>query len=149
MTGTTRLTTNSGNLTASVIDGEVVLVNLSNGVYYSLLGVGYDAWLLLGHGLTITETGALLAARYGADAAAVEQDVRDLAEAILAEGVMTVDSLGGAPSALPELPPVSAAYRPPVLEIYRDMQELLALDPPMPGLRDIPWNAGKADSKSA
>ncbi len=30
-------------------------------------------------------------------------------------------------------------YTAPALEIFRDMQDLLALDPPMPGLSDIPW----------
>ncbi len=30
-------------------------------------------------------------------------------------------------------------YTAPTLEIFRDMQDLLALDPPMAGLSDIPW----------
>jgi hypothetical protein len=30
-------------------------------------------------------------------------------------------------------------YDTPQLRAYRDMAELFAIDPPMPGLRDIPW----------
>jgi hypothetical protein len=32
-------------------------------------------------------------------------------------------------------------YEAPVLNIYRDMGDLLALDPPTPGLYDIAWKA--------
>jgi hypothetical protein len=32
-----------------------------------------------------------------------------------------------------------APYVPPALHIYRDMGQLLALDPPTPGLMDIDW----------
>lgn len=50
--------------------------------------------------------------------------------------------VSGIPSGEPEavdLDVAGAAYSPPVLEVYTDMSDLLALDPPMPGLADIPW----------
>jgi hypothetical protein len=40
-----------------------------------------------------------------------------------------------------------SAYEPPKLNAYRDMGDLLALDPPMPGLEDIPWEG--AEDKAA
>ena len=35
-------------------------------------------------------------------------------------------------------------YTVPVLNSYKDMSELLALDPPMPGLEQVPWKDSDA-----
>jgi len=51
--------------------------------------------------------------------------------------VATEQEPGSAAASQPAPQGAKAAYAPPALNIYRDMQDLLALDPPMPGLRDI------------
>jgi hypothetical protein len=38
-------------------------------------------------------------------------------------------------------------YELPKLNIYRDMGDLLALDPPVPGLGDTPWKDPEESSK--
>ena len=40
-----------------------------------------------------------------------------------------------------------APYEIPKLNIYRDMGDLLALDPPVPGLGDTPWKDPDESSK--
>ena len=40
-----------------------------------------------------------------------------------------------------------ASYDIPKLNIYRDMGDLLALDPPVPGLGDTPWKEPEESSK--
>jgi hypothetical protein len=41
-----------------------------------------------------------------------------------------------------EIPsPTALPYTTPELKTYRDMGDLLALDPPLPGMREIPWHA--------
>jgi hypothetical protein len=44
----------------------------------------------------------------------------------------------------PELRP----YEPPVLERYADMEDLLALDPPMPGIANLPWQGADESGSS-
>ena len=51
-----------------------------------------------------------------------------------------------APPQAVDLDQTSGAYTPPVLEVYTDMSDLLALDPPMPGLADIPWRGPDTES---
>ena len=40
------------------------------------------------------------------------------------------------------------AYESPQLKIYRDLGDLLALDPPIPGLEDTPWREPTVDLSS-
>ena len=39
-------------------------------------------------------------------------------------------------------------YEAPTLNIYRDMGDLLALDPPMPGLADMAWKDPEEETQS-
>jgi hypothetical protein len=39
-------------------------------------------------------------------------------------------------------------YEAPVLNSYRDMGDLLALDPPMPGMAETPWQTSEAEETS-
>jgi hypothetical protein len=127
------------SIAATIIDGEAVIVNLSTGVYYSLTGSGPDAWTWLEQGHSIGEVAQALASRWSVPAEQAAGDVQRLAEQLLQEELVSIAN-GLAPAA--SLEPGTASqsgYQAPVLEAYRDMEDLLALDPPMPGLRDVPW----------
>ena len=67
--------------------------------------------------------------------------MRRLAGELLDEGLI-VPLDGQAPGPPPTLPRRAEArlpYTPPTLDIYRDVSDLLAIDPPMPTLPDGPW----------
>src|SRR5271170_6672496 len=83
------------NITSSVIDGEAVLVNLSTGAYYSLLGAACDAWVLFEQSATLGETAATLAARYAVPANQVQEDIERFADALVAEGIATLSDQPG------------------------------------------------------
>jgi hypothetical protein len=138
-----KLIPNEENITSSVIDGEAVLVNLSTGAYYSLLGAACDAWVLFEQATTVGETAATLTARYGVALKQVEEDLGRFAEVLVAEGIASASEQPEKMANAAELPPPTMEYKAPELEVYRDMEELLALDPPMPGLRDVPWVSGE------
>lgn len=138
-----KLIPNEENITSSVIDGEAVLVNLSTGAYYSLLGAACDAWILFEQAKTLGEAAATLAARYEVALKEVEEDLGRFAEVLVAEGIASPNEQPETVANAAELPPATMAYKAPELEAYRDMEELLALDPPMPGLRDVPWVPGE------
>lgn len=120
---------------AKVIDGEAILINLETGVYYSLEAAGAEIWALIERGLRLREVCRLTAARWGVAPAVVEADVDALAQALVTERLVEpappVDAVDPLPDAVgaPALP-----YRSPVLRAYRDMADLLALDPPAPSI---------------
>lgn len=137
----TVLRPNVAEVAGEVIEGEAILINLATGIYHSLGGAGGAAWSLIEQECTLRELVAALVARYDVDAAQAETDLRDLVAALVAERLVVAGDARSAPRvaeparpATPRLP-----YEAPRLDTYRDMGDLLALDPPAPGLQDIPW----------
>jgi hypothetical protein len=111
------------------IDGEVIMIHLLIGTYYSLDGAGADIWAHLASGRGRAETLARLERRYDADPTLLAETVDDLVQR-LAEEELLEPAADGAPA-----PPISepAAERLPFtgprLEKYTDMQDFLLVDP--------------------
>jgi hypothetical protein len=143
-----RLRINDEECAARVIDGEAVIINLLNGTYYSLDKVGAVIWESLAEGRTVAETVDAVTARYKVEAARARGDVERLAPQLRDERLLVPadgDRSGaadGAPDAEArgEAPTERLPYEEPALTTYRDMADLLALDPPMPRLEDIVWS---------
>ena len=135
-----RLRRKDEEVIAKIMDGEAVIINLSNGLYYSIDRAGGSMWEMIEAGHRLDEVAATIAARYDVSAARAETDVLGLANDLLREGLVALDGHEGPPPAAVE--PVEQhklPYESPQLTAYRDMEDLLALDPPTPGLQDIPW----------
>lgn len=131
LTSSSRLWANDKHVTASIIDGEAIIINLASGLYYSLDQTGALAWQLLSRGHSVGESAAGLAQAYGANAVEVEADLLRLAAELLEQGLVL-----GADAAAPQHVELGihpgAAYTVPVLNAYDDMGDVLALDPPLP-----------------
>ena len=133
-----RFALNAEQVSAQVIDDEAVIINLSSGVYYSLSGSGALAWSLLERGRSVEETAAALAQHYGIGIDQAAGDVAGLLQQLQDEQILVTRA-----DALPtdeghdSFP--AGDYQAPALERYADMADLLALDPPMPGIENIPW----------
>ena len=139
LTPDTRLSVRTSDVAAKVIDGEAIIINLANGLYYSLAGVGAEIWTLIEDERSLGEMAAILCTRYAVRDVDVAVDLERLAKDLLDENLVAIAPADGQPPATPAAPPVGArAYEAPALQIYRDMAELLALDPPMPGLQVRP-----------
>jgi coenzyme PQQ synthesis protein D (PqqD) len=129
-----RLTVPSQKVAADVVEGEAVIINLDTGAYYTTEGVGCEAWELLASGRTLAEVVEALRDRYDADAGEVEAYVQELAETLLAEGLMLVfesddgPSAAGSADALPEAE-TRKPFEPADFVSYHDMRGLLLLDP--------------------
>jgi len=138
LTPENRLRRKDEEVVAKVIDGEAVIINLANGMYYSLDNVGALVWALLEDGCRMDEIATVLASRYEVAAAQAQQDVLELAAHLLREDLVAIDDAIQAP---PPAPSASekVPYESPQLRAYSDLEDLLALDPPTPGLADIPW----------
>lgn len=131
---------NEEEVAAQVLDGEAVMINLSNGFYYSMNGVGAFIWELIASGYSLDAIVTSLTRQYDVSSERAQADLEDLASQLLEENLVLASNLEKerpAPTALIDGPKLT--YQPPKLEIYRDIGHLVALDPPMPGLKDLPW----------
>ena len=137
-----RIELNSGDVAAKEIDGEILVMNVANGMYYSLDGVSAVAWRLLAAGHSLDQVAAALADAYGVDESSTLTDVTDLAVHLVDEGLVKVSTSGG----YTDRPTIASveehmSYSAPRLTSYSDMADLLALDPPMPGLAETSFIA--------
>jgi len=135
-----RLRLNENEVAAKVIDGEAIIINLANGIYYSMDKVGGEIWEMLAEGRSLEEVGAAVIARYNVTHEQAQADVERLATELLQENLLMAANDGGLAQSLSvQESQQKLPYEAPSLNIYRDMGDLLALDPPTPGLQDIAW----------
>jgi len=131
-----RLRINSDNVVHEEVDGEVIVIDLSSGSYYSLTGAGSEVWAMLEDGASAAVISARLEARYEAEPGAISEAVaaflgkleefRLVALAAGDDAGANGTASGGATTA-PDGD--RAAFAPPVLERYTDMQDYFLLDP--------------------
>ena len=136
---TNRLRPNKEEVAAKVIDGEAVLINLSNGVYYSMDEVGALVWELVEHNYSLEEMVSTICARYDVTPEQAQGDVERLAAELLEENLLAVADDSAECDPIGNDATTAATYAAPQLNVYRDMGDLLALDPPTPGLELTPW----------
>lgn len=140
LTPQSRLRPNEKEIAAKVLDGEAIIINLSNGVYYSMDKVGGVLWEMIAEGRSVEEMVAAIIGRYQVPPEQAHVDVERLAAELIQENLVFVSDQPPPPQehrageSHDKLP-----YESPRLNIYRDMGDLLALDPPMPALDEIPW----------
>ena len=135
-----RVQPNKQEVAAKVMDGEAILINLSNGVYYSMDKVGAVVWELIEKDYNVEEIIEAVAARYEVSTEQVQTDVARLAEQLVEENLVLAAENGAArEKEPPQRVQHKEPYEAPQLNIYRDMGDLLALDPPTPGLEVTPW----------
>jgi hypothetical protein len=138
-----RLRANDAECAAKVLEGEAVIINLLNGTYYSLDKAGAVVWELAASGGTIGEIVGGVTSRFDVEATQAREDVERLVAELVAERLLV--QADGASSGAPAIASETVSsgrlpYDVPMLTTYRDMADLLALDPPMPRLEDIVWD---------
>jgi coenzyme PQQ synthesis protein D (PqqD) len=139
----------SDEVAAKVIDGEAIIINLANGIYYSLDSVGGRIWELLDGGGNLGDVVDAIARSYDVGRDKAQADVERLASELLDEKLMQITTDGVAAQGNIELESQTQMlpYQSPALNVYRDMGDLLALDPPTPGLDNIAWKDPDEKSK--
>ena len=114
------------------IDGEVIVINLVSGNYYSLRGSGADVWSLIQAPATRAEVVEALSSRYDAPHSEMESAVGGFVDELRAEGLVA-DTVDDAPTgaAAPALSgdDQKQPFQVPKLEKYTDLQDLVLLDP--------------------
>jgi len=123
------------DVVAEEIDGEVVIVNLQNGNYYSLTQSATLVWAGLQQHASVGQIRDRLALRYRGDVTVMNKDLEDLVRALEAEQL--IRRLPGSEDSPQhaEFEPNEPSsgeqeeYLPPMFERFTDMGDLLLLDP--------------------
>lgn len=123
---------NTPTITHQTIDGEVVLINMETGCYYSLQQSGAEIWQLLEAGANAETVTAQLANRYQAEPGQIASAVEKLLAELQQEAIVVPDASSAANGL--ELngnsaEPPGKPFQAPVFEKFTDMQDLLLLDP--------------------
>ncbi len=135
---------NRDEVAAKVIDGELIIIRLSDGTYYSMDNVGTRVWELIERRCDLPTMLETIAAWYDMPVDRVAGDTTPLVEELLAERLIVPCAPAATQRPGPEPRPSDLlAYDTPRLNVYRDMGNLLALDPPTPGIDDLPLKGGK------
>jgi hypothetical protein len=125
---------NTPNIVHELIDGEVIIVNLKQGDYYSLLNTSAEIWTEIEREQSSAQIVAQLTQNYQEEPEIIAQGVQLFIDQLIEEGIIT--ELTGD---IPENEIVSHGFgnngidKPPFempkLSKYTDMEDLLALDP--------------------
>ena len=129
-----RFKVNAPQVIHESIDGEVIIINLTSGTYYSLKGSGAELWELISSspGIDSAELVDGLASRYDAPRSEIELAVVPFVEHLDSEGLIGQAEQNGRPHLVASGDSGNAAtqsFEPPKLEKYTDMQDLVLLDP--------------------
>jgi hypothetical protein len=145
-----RYALNQPPVVGEVIDGEVMVINLDTGVYYSVTGAGAAVWPMLVGGATLREISDRVARHYGADAESVDRDVQSFVARLADEAILCPLQDDVAASSFDPVEEWSAVAYPGFgFERYDDMQALLLIDP-VHEVGDFGWPSRSADdSKNA
>jgi len=136
---------NSPRVIFESIDGELIMVHMDRGAYYTADEVGAAVWELITSGCTVAEICRSLAARYEGGAQEIEAGVASFIERLEAEDLISpAESTDDQTMPTPPVAIQRGRFRTPDLQSYRDMEDMLALDP----IHDVEaagWPVPKAD----
>jgi hypothetical protein len=135
---------NDRDVIAETVDGEVIIINLNSGAYYSSDGIGGAIWEQLGRKLSAGQIVAALACRFPKETA-IESDILGFVEELQAEQLILEDETA-APAEAVASPWFDGAYTRPRLHKYTDFEDLLKLDPIHEVHEAAGWPAPRADA---
>jgi len=129
---TQTLRVNTPGVIGESIDGEVVVINLDSGIYYSIEKVGADLWEMLENGCNLEEMIETVAGSYTGEPSHISGAISDFVAELHAEQLIVPQAdINRTPA---QTPPAGSGtshgeFEPPLLNKYEDMQDLLLLDP--------------------
>lgn len=80
----------AGDVLATTFDDELVLLNLRDGVYYGLEGVGSRIWSLIQRPTPVVEIRDAITAEYDVEPARCESDLTNLLGELVSRGLANV-----------------------------------------------------------
>jgi len=134
---------------SEMIDGEVMIINLESGSYFSVTGAGAAIWPQLIAGTDLDSLATILGTAFDITPAEVEFELSGFVDRLVGEGILRPDAGATAPSAIAgDLPGESRAYPGFGFERFDDMRGLLAADP-VHEVGSFGWPEGMAAVKKS
>ena len=150
MSNHTAFEINRPQVISQILDGEVVVINLQTGSYYSLTGTAAAIWEGLERIAAAGQITGLLAARFTDCDAGLENIVEGFINELLSESLIVPAQNGGATTAgalsCAQIEP--RKFIRPELKKFTDMRELLLLDP-IHEVDATGWPLAKSDPDNA
>lgn len=140
---------NSPQVVCEMIDGEVVIVNLEKGYYYSLLKTGADVWSRIERGVDSNSLIQEMTQAYDGStseiATAIDEFLENLQHEELIIASSSIESVNG-DNNIKEIAEITnkPRFEKPMLEKFTDMEDLLLLDP----IHEVDVEAGWPNAKT-
>jgi hypothetical protein len=124
---------NEAAIVAELFDNEAIIMDLSDGVYYTLSGTSAEIWSLIESGFDASEMATNLSTKHSVDLKTCEADVKALLAELLEKSIIleTTDAPVSTPAAEDN---DFGPYATPKVTCHTDMAEVMAMDPPLPEL---------------
>ena len=126
---------NVPHVSAEWMDGEVMIINLDTGHYYSITGIGAEVWRMIEEGCSGETIAAEVKARYRGEADQIQTSLATYTSELEQERLIVPHENSDAGAGERETPAVAEGdgtrpeFTAPLLEKYTDMQDLLLIDP--------------------
>jgi hypothetical protein len=133
------------HVVAEKIDGEILIVNLSTGFYYSLLHAAVDVWESAVSGGDRRQVAAAMLERFEGDESSIAGPVDTVLGQLLDENLLVDDPSVSQTDASPS--DGKQPFKAPVFEKYDDMQDLILLDPVHEVDPEQGWPRAKDDTR--
>jgi hypothetical protein len=118
---------NDKSVVSEVLDGEVIVIHLTSGTYYSMQASAADVWIALAGGWSVEAIVDRLAADEAGERPRIDAEIaRFVAELVEEDLVLPVETETGAP--VTDFQP-QGNYASPELQKYTDMQDWMLVDP--------------------
>ena len=144
-------TVNRPKVIHEILDGELVMINLETGNYYTMDGVGADIWAMVEAGQSVGRIISALAGRYQALPEQMQQEVNRFIAELEDEGLIIRNETLHKKKTSDDPPIIVQSqadgkqkeFSRPILTKYTDMKDLLLLDP-IHEVDDTGWPNPKA-----
>ena len=121
---------NTPDVTHELVDGEVIVVNVVTGAYYSLNGSAATIWGWLDSGAEVEAIGRRIAELNGSSHDSVSADLIRFTADLQSEGLISPQSTAAPAASLDESTTDGIVpFTSPKFDKYSDMEELLLVDP--------------------
>lgn len=142
---------NEPKVVHETIDGETILLNLDNGYYYSLDGIGADIWGFIEKSATANDIIERLQNDYEGDSVGIKNSVNQFLLELIKEELIVADD-GEPPEGFIEFKAQvetgrkgeKSGFKEPSLNKHSDMKDLLLLDP-IHEVDETGWPTAKQD----
>jgi hypothetical protein len=124
-----RYTINSPHVIADILEGELIILHLETGKYFSIKGSGVSIWQLIAGGYEDVEAADTLARYYAAERDILLPEVVKLREQFLSDDLLSSLDESAERTEVEINLGVGEVFVEPIVEAYTDMQGLLLLDP--------------------